>query len=227
MRRSAPIFRRSCAHHLRKSGLGGADRYATNQLINEHNFVASGTVLLATGANFADALAVGPIANNKHFPLILTRGVTLGAIDNAQLSDFHPTTVIIAGGTGVVSQAIQDSLTTSGYTVVRLAGLDRTLTAAAVATYATTSLAFNTTSAYITNGANFADALAAGPVAGLANHVIMPSLSPTSLGAGIPLYFGTKTVGVASPANIAILHALGLTGAVSNAVMRSAALAIG
>lgn len=207
--------------------LGGADRYATNKVINEHNFVASGTVLLATGANFADALSVGPIANNKHFPLILTRGVTLGTIDTAQLSDFHPTTVIIAGGTGVVSQAIQDSLTASGYTVVRLAGLDRTLTAAAIATYATTSLAFNTTTAYITNGANFADALAAGPVAGHANHVIMPSLSPTSLGAGIPLYFGTKTVGVASPANIGILHALGLTGAVSNAVMSSAAMAIG
>ena len=207
--------------------LGGADRYATNKVINEHNFLASGTVLLATGANFADALSVGPIANHKLFPLILTRGVTLGSIENAQLSDFHPTTVLIAGGTGVVSQAIQDSLTSLGYTVVRLAGLDRTLTAAAVATYATTSLAFNTTTAYITNGANFADALAAGPVAGQANHVIMPSLSPTLLGAGIPLYFGTKTVGMASPANIGILHALGLTGAVSNEVMSAAAMAIG
>lgn len=92
---------------------------------------------------------------------------------------------------------------------------------------ATTTLAFNTTTAYITTGNNFADALAAGPVAGNANNVIMPSNSPTSLGAGIPLYFGTKTVGVASPANISVLHALGLTGAVSNAVMISAAMAIG
>ena len=207
--------------------LGGADRYATNKLINENNFLASNTVLLATGKNFADALTVGPIASKKLFPLILTQGVTLGAIENAQLSNFNPTTVIIAGGTGVVSQAIQNSLTASGYTVVRLAGLDRTLTAAAVATYATTSLAFNTTTAYITTGNNFADALAAGPVAGVANNVIMPTNSPTSLGAGIPLYFGTKTVGVASPASIGTLHALGLTGAVSNAVMISAAKAIG
>jgi len=206
--------------------LGGANRYATNQLINQYNFLPSGTVLLATGKNFADALTVGPIAN-RGLPLILTQGVTLGAGETAQLSNFSPTKVIIAGGTGVVSQAIQDSLTASGYTVVRLAGLDRTLTAAAVATYATTSLAFNTTTAYVTTGNNFADALAAGPVAGVANNVIMPTNSPTSLGAGIPLYFGTKTVGVASPANIGTLHALGLTGAVSNAVMISAAMAIG
>lgn len=206
--------------------LGGADRYATNQIINQHNFLASNTVLLATGKNFADALTAGPIAN-RGFPLILTQGVTLGAGETAQLSNFSPTKVIIAGGTGVVSQAIQDSLTSSGYTVVRLAGLDRTLTAAAVATYATTSLAFNTTKAYVTTGNNFADALAAGPVAGVANNVIMPTNSATSLGAGIPLYFGTKTVGVVSPANISVLHALGLTGAVSNAVMSSAAMSIG
>lgn len=206
--------------------LGGADRYATNQIINQHNFLASNTVLLATGKNFADALTVGPIAN-RGFPLILTQGITLGAGETTQLSNFSPTKVIIAGGTGVVSQAIQDSLTSSGYTVVRLAGLDRTLTAAAVATYATTSLAFNTTKAYVTTGNNFADALAAGPVAGVANNVIMPTNSATSLGAGIPLYFGTKTVGVVSPANIGVLHALGLTGAVSNAVMSSAARSIG
>ena len=80
---------------------------------------------------------------------------------------------------------------------------------------------------HITTGDNFADALAAGPVAGSNNCVTMPTNSATSLGAGIPLYFGTKTVGAATPDGISVLHALGLTGAVSNAVMTEAALAIG
>jgi len=218
--------------------LGGTDRYDTNQIINKRTFVARNTVMLATGKNFADALAVGPIAHRLHFPLILTNGTALGASQKAQLSDFNPTNVVIAGGTGVVSQAIEDSLKTQGFKVVRLAGSDRTLTAARVAEWATTgvvsatgfahvSLGFNSTTAHITTGNNFADALAAGPVAGSKDCVIMPTNSATSLGAGIPLYFGTKTVGAATPDGISVLHALGLTGAVSNAVMTEAALAIG
>jgi len=218
--------------------LGGSDRYDTNRIVNNHTFVARNTVMLATGKNFADALTVGPIASQLHFPLILTQGLTLGASETSQLSDFNPTNVVIAGGTGVVSQAIEDSLKAQGYKVVRLSGSDRTLTAAQVAEWATTgvvaatgfahvSLGFDSTTAYITTGNNFADALAAGPVAGSNDFVIMPTNSATSLGAGIPLYFGTKTVGAATPNGISVLHALGLTGAVSNAVMTSAAQSIG
>lgn len=227
--------------------LGGANRYATNKLVNEFNFPTpanlKNTVLLATGKNFADALTAGPIASKKLFPLILTQGVTLGASETTQLSDFHPTNVVIAGGTGVVSQAIEDSLKTQGYKVLRLAGVDRTLTAAKVATWATDGIddslghtgtginapqGFDSTTAYITTGSNFADALSAGPVAGAANHVIMPSNSATSLGAGIPLYLGSKTVGTtAGHTEVGTLHALGLAGAVSAAVMKSAAVTIG
>jgi len=218
--------------------LGGTDRYDTNRIINNHTFVARDTVMLATGKNFADALTVGPIASQLHFPLILTQGLTLGASETTQLDNFNPTNVVIAGGTGVVSQAIEDSLKAQGYKVVRLSGSDRTLTAAQVAEWATTgvvaatgfarvSLGFTSTTAYITTGNNFADALAAGPVAGSNDFVIMPTNSATSLGAGIPLYFGTKTVAAASPNGISVLHALGLAGAVSNAVMTSAAQSIG
>ena len=216
--------------------LGGANRYATNKIVNEHTFVARNTVMLATGKNFADALTAGPLSE-QGFPLILTQGVTLGESESTQLNDFRPTNVVIAGGTGVVSQAIEDSLMAQGYTVLRLAGADRTLTATAVATWATEGIApkigirasqgFSSTTVYITNGDTFADALAAGPVAGSEDFVIMPSNSPTSLGAGIPLYFGTKTVGIVSPGSIATMHALGLAGAVSNALVNAAGATIG
>lgn len=227
--------------------LGGANRYATNKLVNEFNFPnpanLKDTVLLATGKNFADALAVGPIASHKLFPLILTQGTTLGDSENTQLNDFNPTNVIIAGGTGVVSQAIETDLKAQGYKVLRLAGVDRTLTAAQVATWATDGIddslgnagtginapqGFDSTTAYITTGNNFADALSAGPVAGAANHVILASNSSTSLGAGIPLYLGTKTVGTtAGHTQVGTLHALGLAGAVSAPLMKSAAATIG
>jgi putative cell wall-binding protein len=217
--------------------LGGVDRYATNKLVNENNFLASDTVLLASGNNFPDALAVGPVAY-QGFPLILTRGATLGATENTQLADFSPTNVIIAGGTGVVSAAIETSLKAQGFNVLRLAGADRTLTAAAVASWATVGitgatagtieagLGFDSDTTYISTGNNFADALAAGPVAGDQGRTILLSSTSTLLGAGIPSYLGDLAVGGAAD-EVGVLHALGLTGAVSSALMKSAAATIG
>lgn len=219
--------------------LGGQDRYKTNMIVNEYNFTASNTVLLASGKGFADALSLGPIAYNKQYPLILTTGSSLGASENTQLNDFNPSNVVIAGGTGVVSQAVEDSLKARGYNVLRLAGQDRTQTAAAVATWATTgvplstnpiavSQGFNSTTVYVTTGQMFADALSAGPVAGSNLSVIMPGASSVSLGNGLPQYLGTKKVGTtADGTNVATLHALGLTGATSYGLLKAAAASIG
>ena len=206
--------------------LGGADRYATNVATNENNLLGANTVLLASGEDFPDALALGPVAYQKTFPLILTRGKVLGATEKSQLADFNPTNVIIAGGVGVVSAEIETSLKAQGYTVVRLAGQDRSQTAAAVATWATGTPGFSSLTTYIARGDDFADALAAGPVAGFNNEVIVLTTSTNLLGAGIPAYLGTKTVGTATN-QVAVLHALGLTGAVSNTMMREAALTVG
>jgi putative cell wall-binding protein len=222
--------------------LGGADRYATNQLVNEYHFaVTSTSVLLASGANWPDALSAGPIAVGKQMPLIITRGTTLGGQEMSQLSDFHPTNVVIAGGTLVVSQAIQDQLTAAGYTVLRLAGADRTQTAAAVATWATVGAGatpgtpaitapqgYSSSTTYISRGDFYADALAAGPVAGKNLNLILLSGSPTVVGSGIPSYLGLKTVGgtTPSPTQVGTLNALGLTQAVSPGLMQAAAATI-
>jgi hypothetical protein len=77
---------------------------------------------------------------------------------------------------------------------------------------------------HIANGLDFPDALAAGPVAGNSDTVIQLSGSPTSLGAGIPTFLGTQVVGAGG---VSTLNALGLTGAVSPAVMSAAAASIG
>jgi len=220
--------------------LGGANRYDTNVLVNSNNFAGHvPTVLLSSGLFFPDALSLGPVSAGLHMPLIITGGTTLGSQENAQLGAFTPTNVVIAGGVNVVSQAIQDSLVAQGYTVLRLAGADRTQTAAAVATWATegagatpgtpaitAAQGFLSNTTYISTGANFADALAAGPVAGHNNHMIVLSGDANTLGAGIPSYLGGKTVGTGVK-QVATLSALGLTAAVSNSVMQAAAVAIG
>ena len=232
----------SAAPFVKVVRLGGADRYATNQNVNESVFAAGGppTVLLASGKNFPDALALGPVAY-QGFPLILTGGTTLGASESAQLTKFGPTNVIIAGGTLAISPAIEASLKAKGYKVLRLAGADRTLTAAAIATWATVGIAGATAGSfdaaqgavsgttYLSTGNNFADALAAGPVAGINGGMIVLSDAPTALGAGIASYLGTKTVGASatSPTQVGTLHALGQTAAVSAEIMKAAAATIG
>jgi hypothetical protein len=181
-------------------------------------------------------------------PLIITRGTTLGTEENAQLSDFSPANIVIAGGTAVVSQAIQDNLVARGFNVYRLGGADRTLTAALVAKWATRGvttgtghitdgLGFGTGVTFVATGSVFADALAAGPVAaatgsctaataldgrGGCGSVIVLTGNSTVLGAGIPSYVGNLTVG----GDVFNLHALGLTAALSSSVMQSAAVSI-
>jgi len=212
--------------------LGGANRFVTNKIINENTFVPSGTVLLASGQDFPDALALGPVAYKNTFPLILTKGITLGTSENTQLADFGATNVIIAGGVGVVSKAIADNLTARGITVTRLSGTDRTLTAQAVANWATSATTtpahalFASRVAYIARGDDFADALAAGPVAGFNSNVIVLTKNLTTLGVGIPAYLGSKVVGNGAT-NVAVLHALGLTGAVPVSIMKEAAATVG
>lgn len=210
--------------------LGGSNRYLTNKAINEDTLVPSDTVLLATGEDFPDALALGPIAYRNTFPLILTRGKTLGANEIAQLGDFNPTEVIIAGGVGVVSPAIATDLAARGYTVTRLWGTDRTLTAQAVASWATLTTTaaqnFDSFETYIARGDDFADALAAGPVAGINQNVVVLTKTLTTLGVGIPGYLDTKVVGTEYD-QVGTLHALGQTGAVSVAIMKAAAATVG
>lgn len=207
--------------------IAGADRYQTNLAVNEYQFATHTTAIVATGANFADALAVGPAVVHAQYPLILTTGTALSASAAQQLTDMGVTNVVIVGGTGAVSTAVETAIKGMGITITaRLSGTDRTQTAAAIATWETTSVAngglgMAQATVHIANGANFPDALAAGPVAGSgAGAVILLSLSPTTLGAGAPTYLAGLT------GTVTTLNALGLTGAVSPAVMNAAAVAL-
>jgi hypothetical protein len=58
--------------------------------------------------------------------------------------------------------------------------------------------------------------------------MITETKNNTTLGVGIPAYLGTKTVDTGTPQTHAdSLHALGLSGAVTSAMMRAAAVTVG
>ncbi len=122
--------------------IGGADRYDTNEKVDLYQSQFNPTVVIATGESFADALAAGPALYATGYPLVLTPSAGLTPAAKSTLTALGATHAIILGGTAAVSAQVESQLTTIGIHVdQRLAGADRTATAAAIATWETTGIA--------------------------------------------------------------------------------------
>ena len=151
------------------------DRYATAADAALTGFGSADTVILTRGEGptadqgFADALAGNYLAGALGAPVLLTRTGALPAATAQAIDQLGATSVIILGGTGAVSQAVQDQLEAQDYAVERLEGPTRYATAAAVARFATEQgegigTYQERTTGVLVNGERFADALAAGPI---------------------------------------------------------------
>ena len=141
--------------------VAGANRYATAAAVSRATYPepAGPTVWIATGENYADALAAGP-ASRGDGPVLLVRPGSIPSETDAELKRLKPSRIVIAGGTSVVSSGVQASLANYGAPVSRQAGANRYATAARISHSVFTNPAVPVV--YISTGANFADALAAG-----------------------------------------------------------------
>ena len=91
--------------------LGGGDRYATAQEITGHFFPdGAETLYLATGANFPDALTSTPAAGINGSPLLLVPPTGLTPELSAEIQRLGVQQIIILGGTGAVSEAVELAL---------------------------------------------------------------------------------------------------------------------
>jgi putative cell wall-binding protein len=92
---------------------GGADRYGTAQQVADHYFPGAPIAFVATGQNFPDALAGAAVAGYLDAPVEL---VTLNAIPSSTLSSIgtvvKPRSMVVLGGTAVISTAVQTQLAT-------------------------------------------------------------------------------------------------------------------
>ena len=149
--------------------IAGTNRYTTAMAVAddfEDITVAGGgnsttSIILATGENFPDALAAGPLAIAMGAPILLNNGDSLRA-DVAAYLDANTTItdVYIVGGETVISAEIEAELAgPRGYTVTRLAGETRADTAVAVAAALGAGYDDDVT---LVNGSGFPDALSAG-----------------------------------------------------------------
>jgi putative cell wall-binding protein len=92
--------------------LAGADRYATSVVVSRSSYGSSGSdaVFVATGGNFPDGLAGGPVAALLPGPLLLVSKTTLPGIVANELERLNPDKVFVLGGTGSVSDAVVRSI---------------------------------------------------------------------------------------------------------------------
>jgi len=150
--------------------LAGGNRYETGALVAQEvvNLLGAGfggTALMATGANYPDALAASPIMYAKDMPLVLVDpagNFTLPA------GVAH---VKIVGGTSAVPASVEAKLGGAN-AAPRIAGASRYATAAAVAEYGV-SLGMKWDGVAVATGESFPDALAAGPAVGAKNAVML------------------------------------------------------
>jgi putative cell wall-binding protein len=141
----------------------GSDRYETAALISRDRFYPGHPyVFIASGESFSDALTAGASAAIGNYPLLLTRRDGVPPVTMEELSRLDPETILVAGGTSAVSDAVVAQLATLNRPVQRIAGADRYATAVAIAAH---GFLFARPTAVIVSGEDFPDALIGGPLA--------------------------------------------------------------
>ena len=147
--------------HATTTRQAGSDRYSTAAMISAEHFGPGAAVaFVATGADFPDALTGGPAAAKAGGPILLTQKTVLPAATVSELKRLKPKKIVVLGGTGVVSAAVERALAsyTSGK-VSRLAGADRYSTGGAISK---DGFDPGVPVVYVATGLNFPDALAGG-----------------------------------------------------------------
>ncbi|HYD08884.1 MAG TPA: cell wall-binding repeat-containing protein [Acidimicrobiales bacterium] len=147
--------------------VSGDNRYATAAAISADTFapLSGGTVYVATGESFPDALAGASAGALNDAPVLLVTKDDVPSETQAEIQRLAARQIVILGGTNAVSPAVEQELR-SGLlappSVTRIAGADRYATSVELSK----ALFPNGADvAHLATGRNFPDALAGGPVA--------------------------------------------------------------
>lgn len=182
--------------------VSGTDRYATAAAASRDAYAPGvETVFVATGTEFADALTGSALAGHLEAPILLVKPDAVPKATATELDRLNPSSVVVLGGTGSVSEAVKTQVGSyAGGNVERLAGSQRYSTAAAVAAEFPVG-----DHVFVATGQDYADALAASAAAGADGVPVLlvqadrvPSATRTALSAldpaSITLLGGTGSV---------------------------------
>ncbi|MBW3664084.1 MAG: cell wall-binding repeat-containing protein [Actinobacteria bacterium] len=216
------------ADELRQAGyevdrVAGADRYATAAEIARSLEGEIGTVegqrtaFIASGERFPDALTAGPAAFAGPFPILLTRREEVPAATVEALDELGIERAVLVGGRLAVDVDVARRIEAQGITTVRVAGRDRTDTAARVATWSVRHAGIEERAVVLARGDEFPDALAAAPFAGESRAPMVLTRRPDELTYDLLQWVVDRSE------TIAAVHALGLQQAVTDRVLRRTA----
>jgi len=152
---------------------GGANRYGTAAAISKADFPdadAVDTAFVAFGGNFPDALAGAAVAAKLGAPLLLVQADSIPAETVAELTRLGPSTIVVLGGTAVISEGVETALEGYASTVKRVAGGNRYATSVEISKY---GFPGNADTVIVATGAGFPDALAGGPAAKALNAPVL------------------------------------------------------
>ncbi|MEZ0482160.1 cell wall-binding repeat-containing protein [Planococcus sp. SSTMD024] len=133
--------------------ISGNNRYYTSIKISQEGWNDADTVVLATGSDFPDALAGGPLAYQEDAPILLTRTKSLNTETKQEIKRLGAKKVMILGGNTAVSMEVEAELESMGLSTERLGGKTRFETAALIAGK------IDSNRAVVANGLNFPDVL--------------------------------------------------------------------
>lgn len=154
--------------------LGGLDRYQTAVKISQDSWMQSDYVILTSGENFPDAICAAPLAKKYNAPILITEGNKLNSLVVEEIKRLNTKNVIIVGGTGVISLAVEEELKDISVQVNRIGGQDRYETSTKVAELIGTG-----NGAVVASGKNFPDALSVASIAALKQMPILLTTDKT------------------------------------------------
>ena len=201
--------------------LAGNGRYATAAEISKKGFPSANTVVLAYGLNSADALAGVPLAKAYNAPILLTTTKSLPAETLAEIKRLKATNVIILGGEGAISKAVETTLKNNGLKTERIAGTSRFETATKIAEKLAEKNSNKPKEIFFVYAYNFADALSASTVAAVKGAPVIYLQTKGEIDKATAAYLADVKGSVKQA------YVIGGTGVISDAMMKSAATALG
>ncbi len=176
--------------------LGGADRFATAAEIAD-KVGGNGQVILASGEDFPDALAIGPYAGVTQTPILLSAAAGIPVATRTELSKLQAANIsgsaqtIVVGGEGVIPSATLQGLPG----INRLGGQNRYETAAKIYLFSEDKLpgvpqdGSSRNKAYMVTGEDFPDGLVVGALAAkqaaplfLSSGASLPAITYSAMG---------------------------------------------
>lgn len=154
--------------------MAGANRQETAVAISSAGFRnGADNVVIASGNNYPDALAGGPLAYLLGAPILLVSKNQLDASTIAEIQRLGAKHAYILGGTGAVGENVADEVRGMGLTVERISGSTRFETATAVAKKIDELRGGKPSLAFFVYANNYPDALAISNIAALTASPIL------------------------------------------------------